>query len=171
MKNFLFLLLFVLPEISFAQTDINPKIFKTAVEYNDYIISEQTAIGNQINELMALVNDTSSTFDQAKKKLGVLAARSKEAEENARKLPSYNGNTSFRDAAASLFLFYYTTFSSDYATIIDLMYNGGGSNEAYERIDSIIANISVREKNYDELFSSEQKKFADDNNFTISENK
>jgi hypothetical protein len=172
MKNLLLLFLLVLPSISFCQSSSGKTSFSDAVEYNYYIVSEQTAIGNEINKLMAIAYDSTSTYEQAEAQRKVLASRAAEAERNVKNMPDWKGNTSFRDAAAELFHFYYNTFEIDYKRLVELFYK---EDEVWTESDSqemqdIRSGITEKEKGYDEKFISEEEQFAKENNFTLLPN-
>ncbi len=161
MKQFLSLL-FVLSMSNFiarAQT-VN---FRNAVEYNDFIVSQQQNILNA----MTIFNETVSK--EGKTEIDAARLRvvdeSVNAAKNIRKMPPFKGQTGFRDAAASLFDFYTKVTSTTYTKLIDLMFSEDADRT--DKMNVIVANITEEEKKFDDKFLSAQKAFAKAHHFRL----
>lgn len=159
----LLLLLFGFQLVTAAQTPS----FKTAVEYNDYIIALQNKVGASIAEFNKAVDSGSLSYANATREKIVKAAD--EALIKLKKLPAYKGNSSFREATIPLFAFYKGCAENEYKELVNLVLGGKPIDDAVmTRINELIAQVTEKENKLDQQFAAEQKKFARDNNFTLS---
>jgi hypothetical protein len=159
----LFLFFFTFQLVSAAQTPT----FKTAVEYNDYIIALQVKVGESIGNFNKAVDSGSLSYANAMRERIVKVAE--EALVRLRKMPAYNGNSSLKAATIPLFEFYKSCAENEYKEMITLVLGGGKIDDAVmERINKLVTQVTERENVLDQKFGAEQKKFAKDNNFTLS---
>lgn len=144
--------------------------FKTAVEYNDYIVQQQNLIGTQIikfNEEMGKEGATATSVQPYYEKL---LSINKTAIENVSKMPGFENNVALRDAVLELLKFYERTFSVDYKKIIDLVFSKNLDDAAIGEINRLLEKITSEEKPYDEKFAAAQASFAKQYNFELIEN-
>jgi hypothetical protein len=151
----------------FAQTTA-PK-FNDAIEYNDYIVNQQAAVGVAINEYMAEVNDSLSTKESCNKQRLLSLAKVKECRDKVKAMPAWQGDKSLRDTSAMLFDFYVRTFDGSYSKMLDLIFADPFTEETKVAIDALIAELTAEEARYDGWFSNCQLRFAVKNGFTLTE--
>ncbi|MFH0893455.1 MAG: hypothetical protein V2A54_03375 [Bacteroidota bacterium] len=143
--------------------------FASATEYNAFIIGEQTKIINTILDL-------SASFEKDEEKVirDKYAAFGKQTNlslEEVKKLEAYNGNTEFREAAIKLFGFYKEIYDKDYKTLIDIVcLKDKATKKDLKKLDKIVEDVTLKEKEFDSLFASAQNKFAAQNNMKIKKN-
>ena len=142
--------------------------FKDAVEYNDYIVGKQTDIAVLINGLMDIINDTLSTAEQAHAKRTSAIMKMNTIIEDVKAMPDWKGNTELRDASVELFKFYRTCFQNEYKEMIDIVYKTDATDDDYARLDTLLAQVSEKEKPMDDKFAAAQAAFAKANGFTLT---
>jgi len=142
--------------------------YKSAVEYNDYIVSRQTTL---MRNIMTLVEAAQSDLDSAERLLDKYVRQTGAMITEIKGMPPYKGDSSLRDAAASLFGFYQKMFDRDYRDILHLRSEQDGTlTETEERIQDIVRKVGEEEKGYDARFQNAQKAFARKNNMKLKEN-
>lgn len=149
---------------------IQAQTFKSGNEYNDYIVAQQTLIGEQIivfNEAMGLADASPASIQPHYEKLISL---SKTAVENVRKMTAFEKNTELRDAALELLKFYERTFQTDYKRMIELVFTDPLTDEIILEINTILDKVTNDEKPYDAKFAAAQKAFAKQFGFELIEN-
>lgn len=153
-----FISLFVL--ISFT---LSVSAQKDATEYNDIIIDEQTKIGEKIvNFSNAQTNeDMDLALKILEKQVGVSI-------ETLNNLGGWNGDKDFLNSAHTLFNFYKEIASSDYRKMLDILIHEELTEEDVEKLNIIAADISAREKAFDDDFAIKQEEFAKRNGFTLA---
>lgn len=161
---FFFLFVFGLSQFSSAQT---PK-FATPVAYNDYIVDQQYKISATVNQLIESLDSGNLAYSTTK--LDAMKKASDEAIARIKGLPAFKGNTSFRDAAAELFVFYKTCAENEFKELVVLLLGSSKPDNYMDRIAALQKQVDEKEKKLDDVYISEQKKFARDNNFTIADN-
>ncbi|MCC6702840.1 MAG: hypothetical protein IT221_15015 [Fluviicola sp.] len=164
MKTLFTFLLFVLPITIGAQT------FKTATEYNDYIVGLQNRIGEKMISFNTEVSSVGATFESVNVELKALVEETEKVIKEIEKLPAFEKNTSLRNAAKDLFLFYEKTIKEDYTKMINLIYNTDLTEEDLAQLQAILDKVTNDEKVIDERFQSEQQQFAAKYGFTLEEN-
>lgn len=149
--------------VSVAQTPT----FKTAVEYNDYIITQQNRVLTAITDFNLSLDSGSIRYAHSKR--DVIASVADDALLKLKKLPAYKGNTQFRAVTITLFEFYKSSAEVEYKEMIDLVMRPEKiTNEIMKRINQLVDQVSDYEKKLDANFAEAQQKFATDNNFTLS---
>lgn len=161
MRNTFFIVIFLFtPLFSFGQTE-----FKTAIEYNDFIISQQNLVGGAINDLMVnILEDSASVWIHYNAGLIIanncfLAIKS---------LPVFEDNTYFKDASTELFQFYLDVFSNEFKEITTYYTD---PDISFEKLDSELTRISnlitLKEDMHDTNFANAQAKFAEEYHFNL----
>lgn len=150
----MFFILGLIVSPSFAQTS-----FRYAVDYNDFIIAEQTKIGTVINDFMKACGK-GRIKDMENKH--VLVIKQIDASLLAIKgLKPYKNNVAFRDAGIRLFDTYKSIAQSEYLDIIALMNEGIEVGDNRARFNNVIFKIDERIKPSSDKFLVEQINFAE----------
>ena len=146
----------------------NGVVYKTAVEYNDYIISRQSTL---IKNVLDFVQVSQTDLDSADKMLDKNVAQISIMINDLNGMPAYKGDSTLRNAAINLFQFYKKVFGNEYKKLIEIRRNGGDStsNGAAE-MNSIVERVTKEEEGYDKNFHNAQKDFAEKNNMKLQEN-
>lgn len=146
----------------------NGVIYKSPVQYNDYIVGRQA-------KLMQNVLDFSKAaeidLDSAKKMLDKHTIETARAIEELKGMPAYKRDSSLRDAAIRSFSFYKNVFQYDYSRIITLRKKEAEiTSEDIEEMQKIVDKITRDEEGFDKAFHNAQKNFADRNHMKLMEN-
>lgn len=145
--------------------------FETAVAYNDFIVGEQTKVGETIKQFInTYSNSTDSSLIQQARKAIVKQADS--AVRHVRTVVSFKGDTSLKQSAIRLFNFYSVSAANEYNQLVQLSFDTRKSAEQVNKEMAAIAkDITEREKSYDADFQEAQKAFAAKHNINLTENK
>jgi hypothetical protein len=165
MKN-LTLFLFLLG--SWLVTAAQTPSFKTAVEYNNYIVALQTKVGESISNFSKAVESMDLSRSTTLRENIVAVAN--DGLVKLKSLPAYKGNSSFKNASIRLFEFYKSCAQTEYKELVSLIL-GDQQKLAVstERVNQLVAEITNKEKKLDESYLSEQKQFAKDNDFGLTD--
>ena len=162
MKNILIALL----TLSFFA--VSAQKFESAIEFNDFIIDEQTKIGEKIVILMDEFEI--GTRESAKVKHQELIVQTKASLRALQSVKSFTGGARFKQASLSLFNFYQSICETEYARMIDIYFSEDYSDEDVAELTKMMEDITAREKAYDEEFAAAQEEFAKANGFDLKEN-
>jgi hypothetical protein len=143
--------------------------FATAVEYNDYIVDQQSQVGLAITDFMNEVNDSLSTKESCTQKRLIALAKVKDCRDRVKSLSAWKNDKSLRDTALILFNFYVRTFEVSYATLLDLVFTEPFTEDTELELDKVLAEIKADEAIYDEWFLSCQERFAAKHGFSLTE--
>jgi hypothetical protein len=147
----------------------NGVVYKSAVQYNNYIVERQNKIIQQVMQF-ARVSDTN--LDSASALLDLVLNDVSVFIEDISGMPAYKKDTALRNSAVALFTFYADIFKNDYKQIIAIRQKDEFmTEEDLRQINEIVHNLSRREEQYDKRFQLAQKNFAKKNNMTLGENK
>ncbi|MBK7374642.1 MAG: hypothetical protein KTQ13_11015 [Ferruginibacter sp.] len=152
------------------QSNAQVKSFETAVAYNDFIVAEQTKVGETIKAFIDTYGSSkdSSVIQEARRKI-VIQADS--AVKQVKMLVPFKGDTSLKRNAINLFGFYYQIAAKEYDQLVQLGFDTKKSNEEISKeMTAIIQGITAREKLLDAYFQEAQKTFAAKYNIKLSEN-
>jgi hypothetical protein len=146
----------------------NGVAFKSAVQYNDYIVNRQA---KHIQNVLDFAKAAGKDLDSAEKMLDKFSGETATIIEELSGMPAYKGDSSLRDAAVSIFNFYKKVFQIDYPRIIRIRKKGDEmTNEELKEMKDIVGRITRDEEGYDKSFHNTQKDFADKNNIKVTEN-
>jgi hypothetical protein len=146
----------------------NGEVYKSAVQYNDYIIGRQTTLIKNVLELSTIAQ---TDLDSANRMLDKYVMETDSMITDLNGMPTYKGDSSFRDAAIASFSFYKKVFVNEYKQLINIRKNGGDTTEdGISEMNRIVGDISREEEKYDKAFHNAQKNFADKNNMKLAEN-
>ena len=147
MKKF-FLLLLIIPFAASAQ--------KSAIDYNDMIVEEQTKIGQKIIDFNYAVESDADMEMPLKLTLAQIDA-SIAAIEN---LSTWEDGAALKSSALQLFKFYKSIVSVEYREMVNILYHENLSDADVNRLNELMASVSEREKKYDDDFQRVQEAFA-----------
>lgn len=144
--------------------------FKTAVEYNDYIVAEQDKIGEKIMEFNTLIEDLNSTKELANNKIQEVLKVIKSSIAAIEKLSDFEGNKELRQTTLDLFKYYEKCIGVYYVEIINIIYAAELTDDSTVQLQKIMDKITSEEKILDENFSKAQNNFAKAHNFQLIDN-
>jgi hypothetical protein len=146
----------------------NGVTYKSAVQYNDYIVSRQTTL---MQHVLNFSKAAEINLDSAEKMLDKYTIETARAVEEIKGMPAYKGDSSLRYAAVKSFSFYKNVFQNDYSRIIKIRKKGDDmTTEDIEEMENIVKKITREEEGVDKSFHNAQKSFADKNHMKLTEN-
>ena len=146
----------------------NGVTYKSAVEYNDYIVARQTTL---MKNIMKFISVAENDLDSAENMLDGYVKETGTMVNEIKGMPAFKGDSSLRDAAVNIFGFYKKIFDNDYRDFIHLRKEQDGTSQDIEdRIQAIVKKIEEEEKGFDARFQSAQKDFARKNKMKLIEN-
>lgn len=146
----------------------NGMTYASAVEYNDYIVGRQSTL---MKNIMNFVQVAQTDLDSAELLLDKYVKETGNMVKDIKGMPPYNGDSTLRDAAVSIFGFYKKIFDKDYREIIHLRKEQDGTSQDIEdRINQIVKNVETEEIGFDDRFQSAQKDFAKKNKMKLVDN-
>ena len=168
----LFFLLIVITTIHFtckqSVKGSNGVVYKSAVEYNNYIIERQKIL---IKNVMDFVKVSQTDLDSADKILDKNVAEISDMINDINEMPDYNGDSSLRIAAINLFKFHKNLSENVYKRLIEIRRSGKDSTpEEVAEIKDIVEQVTKEEAGYDKGFRNAQKDFAEKNNMKLADN-
>ena len=143
------------------------QLYKTPVEYHNYILNEQQKVVNAIINLSNQFNSKDSVLIDIYNKT---KASLKSSFENIRNLPPYGSDHELRDAAIPLFEMYYNTMVVEYKEIVDLFIRKDFGKKTQERVNFLLNSINEREQKLDEQLIKAQSDFAKKYHLEIENN-
>jgi len=146
------------------------KKFATAVEYNDFIVSEQVKIGTTINEFITVFSNSKDTTEihKSRKAIGIQADSSIK---QLKLMVPFEGDTALKNNSIRLFAFYSKVTSNEYKQIVWLSYDTKKtSEEKTKEMEGLLKTVVDAEAVYDKNFQDAQKAFAAKYNIQLTEN-
>ena len=147
-KISLLLLLFPIALSVFAQ--------KTATEYNDKIVDEQNKIGQRIINF----NYAIEAGEEMDLPLKLILEQINVSIEVLEKLKPWEDGKVLKSSALELFKFYKSIVSKEYSEMVNILKHEKISEEDSARLNTIVTDISAREKKLDDDFAAAQEAFA-----------
>ncbi len=146
----------------------NGVTYKSAVQYNDYIVGRQAKL---IQHVLDFAKAAENDLDSAEKMLDLYTGETARTVEEIKGMPPYKEDSSLREAAVRSFGFYKNVFQNDYSRIITIKKKGVDmTNEDIEEMKKIVDKITRDEEGFDKSFHNAQKNFADKNHMKLIEN-
>lgn len=143
---------------------------QSAVEYNNTITTEQSAIIKTILEFSQ--NAQNKNFDAAEKNRLTAVEQTKKSIAVIEKMGDFDGDSKLKTAALDLFKFYEQAFGKDYKELIELAKNGENTTmEQMTRMQEIVTGLTEKESSLDRNFQTVQKDFAAKHKIEIQKNK
>ncbi len=172
MKKLLFILVVVTISLVSCNQSVKGKngvTYKSAVQYNDYIITRQTMLMKNVLDFGKIADEN---LDSAESILKKYSLQAEEMINELKGMPPYKGDSALRDAAVQSFGFYKRVFDRDYIDILNIRKKGTDiSDEDVEKANIIVDKIGKEEEVFDKAFHKAQQKYADKNNMKLKENK
>lgn len=163
MKNILIVLLSTVSLIVHAQTK-----FEEPIAYNDFIVEEQTKIGEQI---LAFMDEFSAgTYESTMAKHAELLAQIKSSIQAIDHLDAFKGNTRLKTASLSLFKFYLSICEKEYARMAELLFSEDYSEDDQKELMRLADEVAAKEVAYDSEFELAQTEFANEHGISLEEN-
>ncbi len=149
---------------------LHAKTFKTAIEYNNFIVGEQVELIHQIDELYEMINGVEFNAPLTKKTQKALSKQCSRSIKKIKQMGAFAGNDEFRSAGIVLLNCYLDHVNSDLVEIISIRENSKSTEADFDRAKEMIDEFDLACLVYFTLFEMAQEKFADDNHFSLSEN-
>jgi len=148
----------------------NGVTYKSASEYNDYIVNRQAILMKNVIEFGKIVE---INLDSAEAMLNKSVAQAATMIEEIKGMPPFKKDSSLRDAAVTSFSFYKRVFEKDYRAILNIRKKGQENitSEDVEEANRIVENISQEEEGIDKAFHDAQREYATKNNMRLMDNK
>lgn len=147
----------------------NGVVFKSAVQYNDFIVSRQTTLIKNVLEFSKVAENS---IDSAEARLRQYVKQAETMIDEIKGMPPYKGDTALRNAAIQSFSFYKKVFEKDYMDILQIKKKGAEvTEEDINTANAIVQKISEEEEEYDKKFHEAQKNYAEKNNMKLTDNK
>lgn len=147
MKKLLLLLLFI-PFAASAQ--------KTAVEYNDIIVDEQSKIGQRIIDF----NYAVEAGEEMDLPLKLILEQIDISIAVVEKVKPWEDGAALKSSALSLFKFYKSIVAKEYSEMVGILKKENIAESDVARLDELLASITEREEKLDADFSYQQETFA-----------
>lgn len=146
----------------------NGVVYKSPAEYNDYIVSRQTKL---MQNVLNFSEAASLNPDSAEVMLQQYVIQTEDMIHEIQGMPPYNGDSLLRDAAIKSFSFYKKVFEEDYMRILQLRKKGANITEdEITESGQIVKDITDEEELHDRRFHDAQESFAKKNNMKLKEN-
>ena len=146
----------------------NGVVYKSATEYNDYIVAYQTTIMNQVVDFVAA---SKVDLDSASRMLDRFVVEIDTMVNNIKAMPPYKGDSSLRDAAINSFQFYRRIFGNEYKQLLKIRQSGQAETpEGIDEMTGIVEKITKDEEKFDKEFHNAQGDFAKKHNMRLTEN-
>jgi hypothetical protein len=137
------------------------------VQYNDYIVGQQSIIGEELLELIEMFKELPEDKTTATDQLKNVLTAAKNGIDSLQKLRPMEAEFGLRKAAINLFQFYEETMDKDYRTIIDQLYL---ETPDLKVLQEVIARAQTSEAEVDKRFQTAQTAFANHHNIDLQEN-
>lgn len=170
MRNLLFIPVILMVAISCNQPvkGKNGIVYKSATDYNDFIVNRQTTI---MKNVVDFVDASKVDLDSASQMLDGFVVDIGKMIDEIRQMPPYKGDSLLRDAAINSFSFYKRIFSNEYKDLLRIRQSGGAeTQEGLEEMNRIVDKITREEEKYDKEFHNAQRDFAKKNNMRLKDN-
>ncbi len=155
------------------QSQAQTKTFKSAVEFNDFIVDLQDTIGHSILNFVTIASaETSSKSERASQSFVELEKTKKVANFAIKALNEakpFKLGEDFKSAASAMFRFYYTTIDKEYKQLVDLLAMEDYTEKVIADLTAIQEKITKEEASIDSAFQQAQKSFAKNHHIELGE--
>jgi hypothetical protein len=141
-------------------------VSKRAISYNDAIVLEQNNIVSRIVDMSNALSDPNLS---EKYRINIV----KQCDESiaiVSKMEPFEGDATMRDAALDLFGFYREIAANEFKVILEVYVLPELSEQDYNRLYMLEAEISKREEPYDLAFKKAQKAFSEKYKLSLQRN-
>lgn len=147
-----------------VSSKLSAQAVKDPIKYSDYIVQQQTLIGDEIKVLNTIISDVNSTEKVAMDQISVIKNVIIKAIENLDKLEQIEPDFNFKANASTLFKFYKRIVETTYVSLISELYSESPDNQ---KLSDFIKKITDEETNFDKAYLSAQEEFATYYNFSL----
>ncbi len=162
-KLFHFLIIIALwASVASAQT----KTFSTAIEFNDYLVSQQFLIYDEIKNYNLAI-DQGETDEVIWSKFNALVLATENVYNELDNVVPFQYGEKLLETFKNLIGFYVTTFKNDYKRITEIILKSEISAEEETELQTILEKITLAEASYDEAFLKAQEDFASTYGFEL----
>lgn len=146
------------------------KRFTTAVQYNDFIVGEQTQIGKKIQAFNDAFTNTSDTAVLHSKRRDIVN-QANQSYKQLQMTEPFKGDTSLIKHAKALFSFYAKIATTEYRQILDVLFSKSNTQQQKnEQLKALLDTVTQQEKQYDSNFLIAQDAFAKKYNIELKAN-
>lgn len=148
----------------------NGVTYKSAVQYNDYIVNRQTNLMKNVLDFSKIAD---ANLDSAEIMLKKYVRQAEEMIDEIKGMPPYKGDSALRDAATRSFIFYKKIFENDYVDILTIRKKGADNitEEDVAEANRIVDKIGREEEVFDKAFHTAQNDYATKNKMKLMDNK
>ena len=148
----------------------NGVTYKSASEYNDFIVNRQTTLMKKVVEFGKAAKEN---LDSAEAMVKQSAVDVEKMIIEIKGMPAYKGDSALRDAAVTSFSFYKRIFEKDYMDILAIRKKGDENITEADITEQnrIVASITSEEAGLDKIFQAAQREYASKNNMKLLEDK
>lgn len=167
MKKLLFLLVVSTALIACNNSEKGPNgvTYKSAVDYNDYIVGRQTTL---LKKIMNFAEVAQLDLDSADIMLDGYVKDADGMIKEIKGMPSYKKDTAFRNAAINSFIFYKKAFDDYYRAIIRI--RKVAADDAETQLNDLLEKLTAEEEKHDKAFHNAQRNFAEKNKMRLKDN-
>ncbi|MDP9229120.1 MAG: hypothetical protein M3O67_00440 [Bacteroidota bacterium] len=143
----------------------NGIVYKTAAQYNNYIVDRQKSVAIYITDFsrMVQINPDSAEYIRNKAIQEIDTSIT-----GIKGMPSFKGDTILRDVAINSFLFYRKLFMEEYKEIVTIFKKGPPiSLQDQMFVKDLSLEIARQEEKYDRALHNAQYEFARKNNMQL----
>lgn len=153
-----------------AVVGMSAQNFEDAKDYNDYIVSMQTAISDKNIEYATNSVHNNNVAEVDAKRLEVIALTVSSIEK-VKALPAFKGDAKLRDEAANVFDLYLQTYNIDYSEVLTLKKDRESSYEAMEAYFAAEEKAAKKLEDAGDKFAKAQQSFAERNGMRLAAGK
>lgn len=147
---------------------LHAKTFKTAVEYNNFLVGEQKSIVEKINNVYAVMGEDVFNLNKVTKARKQFEKQCNAGITKVTKAGAFEGNDAFKTACLDLFKCYQDYATNGLAEMIAIFAMENRTQADVDRYDAIVSEFELMAGIDFLLFEYAQEDFADANNFTVS---
>lgn len=147
---------------------LHAKTFKTAVEYNNFLVGEQKAIVEKINNVYAVMGEDVFNLSKVKKARKQLEKQCASSIKKVAGTDAYQSNEDFKKACLTLFDCYNEYASNGLAEMVSIFANKNRTQVDVDRYDEIVSNFDLIAGIDFLLFEYAQEDFALANDFVLA---
>jgi hypothetical protein len=148
----------------------NAQTFNSAVDYNDFIVSEQNKIGEKILVFNQRIGEAGITKEVMTEVLEDLLRTANTSILAVKDLSPYEGGEDLKQASVDLFQFYARLIDHDFREIINIIFTEELDDAAMTRLNDIVKKVQTDEAVLDEHFGKTQNAFAERHNMELKQN-
>lgn len=155
------------------QSQAQTKTFKSAIEFNDYIIELQDTIGHGILSFISVASAETSNKSERASQSFVELNKTKQVASFAIKAINdakpFKYGEDFKVAAVSMFKFYLTTLEKEYKQLVELLAKEEYTEQVIADLTAIQEKITKEEAVIDNVFQQAQQSFAKKHHIELEE--